>query len=92
MINYDFLNLMKLTFQKFLGMCHYELLQTKNVPISRWLLHLLGKVKQVRIIRIVLSHLFRQIVAGIPDEKLKDCSKHCTTLVHLPELAWKKCK
>ena len=65
MINHDFLNLMKLTFQKFLGMCHYELLQTKNVPISRWLLHLQGKVKQVRIIRILLSHLFRQIVAGI---------------------------
>ena len=23
---------------------------------------------------------------------LQDCSKDCTTLVHLPELAWKKCK
>ena len=46
-------SLIYLIFQKFLGMCHDELLQTKNVPISRWLLHLQGKVKQVTIIRIV---------------------------------------
>ena len=62
-INYD--SLIFLTFQMFLGMCHYGLLQTKNVPISRWLLHLQGKVKQVTIIRIVFSHLFRQILAAI---------------------------
>ena len=51
MVNND--SLIYLIFQKFLGMCHDELLQTKNVPISRWLLHLQGKVKQVTIIRIV---------------------------------------
>ena len=28
----------------------------------------------------------------IQDLILQDCSKDCTTLVHLPELAWKKCK
>ena len=28
----------------------------------------------------------------VQDLVLQDCSKHCTTLVHLPELAWKKCK
>ena len=32
------------------------------------------------------------VVDMLQDLILQDCSKDCTTLVHLPELAWKKCK
>ena len=56
---------MMLTFQKFLGMCHHELLQTQNVQISRWLLYLQGKVKQVSMISTMLRHICHLIVSVI---------------------------
>ena len=43
---------------------------------------------------ICSSHYQKQFNSKVysQDLILQDCSKYCTTLVHLPELAWKKCK